>query len=145
MNLYLAIQSNSCLNNNFFIFLDSRAYIHDSPDLYIQKGSRLLLTCIIKESSSPPDFSYWYQNREVLNYRPQVTIDDLTKSTSNSASTPTPNGKGMDILASRLSIVELTKSHSGNYTCAPSNARPTSINVHIVDGNYWFLFKMYFK
>lgn len=28
----------------------------------------------------------------------------------------------------------LFRNHSGNYTCAPSNARPTSIMVHVVDG-----------
>jgi len=104
--------------------------------LYIQKGSRLLLTCVIKESSSPPDFVYWYQNREVLNYKPQVTIEDLTKSQMDLASTPTPNGVGTDIFASKLTIVDLTKSNSGNYTCSPSNAKQTSINVHVVDGKY---------
>ena len=58
---------------------DSRGYIHDSPDLYVQRGSRLLLTCYVRESSSPPDYVYWYQNRLVLNYSPLVTIEDLMR------------------------------------------------------------------
>ena len=38
-------------------------------------------------------------------------------------------------LISRLSVENVDKStHSGNYTCAPSNARSTSIIVHVVDG-----------
>ena len=32
--------------------------------------------------------------------------------------------------------------HSGNYTCAPSNAKKTSIMVHVVDGKYIFIFKV---
>lgn len=26
--------------------------------------------------------------------------------------------------------------HAGNYTCAPSNTRPTNINVHVLKGKY---------
>ena len=38
-------------------------------------------------------------------------------------------------LVSTLSVEDVEKkSHSGNYTCAPSNARSTSIIVHVVDG-----------
>ena len=38
-------------------------------------------------------------------------------------------------LISTLSVENVKKQlHSGNYTCAPSNARKTSIMVHVVDG-----------
>ena len=40
------------------------------------------------------------------------------------------------ILVSKLSIEDAVRSNSGNYTCAPSNARATSVMVHVVDGNY---------
>ena len=36
---------------------------------------------------------------------------------------------------STLSVENVKKQmHSGNYTCAPSNAKKTSIMVHVVDG-----------
>jgi U3 small nucleolar RNA-associated protein 14 len=44
-------------------------------------------------------------------------------------------------LISTLSVENVKKQmHSGNYTCAPSNAKKTSIMVHVVDGkNVCFL------
>ena len=38
-------------------------------------------------------------------------------------------------IVSILSVVDSAEAkHSGNYTCAPSNARPASVMVHVVDG-----------
>lgn len=34
-----------------------------------------------------------------------------------------------------LTIKEVSFKHVGNYTCAPSNARQTSITVHVLRGN----------
>ena len=43
--------------------------------------------------------------------------------------------KNSNDLISTLSVENVKKQiHSGNYTCAPSNARKTSIMVHVVDG-----------
>ena len=36
---------------------------------------------------------------------------------------------------SKLRIDDVTRFNSGNYTCAPSNARAASVMVHVVDGN----------
>ena len=45
-------------------------------------------------------------------------------------------------LISTLSVENVNKKmHSGNYTCAPSNAKKTSIMVHVVDGKYTFIFQ----
>jgi hypothetical protein len=44
-----------------------------------------------------------------------------------------------DPIVSTLAIDNVSGGHSGNYSCAPSNARPASIMVHVVDGkNYLF-------
>ena len=37
-----------------------------------------------------------------------------------------------------LSINEAHFKHAGNYTCAPSNTRPTSITVHVLRGKLHF-------
>lgn len=39
-----------------------------------------------------------------------------------------------------LTIKEVSFKHVGNYTCAPSNARPTSITVHVLRGNVFYIF-----
>lgn len=36
--------------------------------------------------------------------------------------------------SSVLSVHEVQFKHAGNYTCAPSNTRPTNINVHVLKG-----------
>ncbi|KAG8238477.1 hypothetical protein J437_LFUL004940 [Ladona fulva] len=35
------------------------------PDMYINKGSTINLTCIVKHSPEPPPAIYWTHNREV--------------------------------------------------------------------------------
>jgi hypothetical protein len=47
--------------------------------LYVQRGSKLLLACFVRESSTWPDYNYWYQNRIVLNYSPLVNIEDFPR------------------------------------------------------------------
>lgn len=39
-----------------------------------------------------------------------------------------------------LSIKEVHLKNAGNYTCAPPNAKPSSIMVHVLRGMYFFLF-----
>ena len=105
----------------FFIFSDSRAYLHASRDLHVQTGSKLTLSCAVKSSSGHPDYVYWYRNEDVLNYSPHVKIEDAKL----------PNEQP---LVSKLSVDNVQRSHSGNYTCAPSNAKAASVQVHVVDG-----------
>lgn len=38
--------------------------------------------------------------------------------------------------SSVLLVHEVQFKHAGNYTCAPSNTRPTNINVHVLKGEY---------
>jgi hypothetical protein len=77
----------------------------------------------VKSSSGYPDYVYWYRNEDVLNYSPHVKIED--------AKSPDEQP-----LVSKLSVENVQRSHTGNYTCAPSNARPASVMVHVVDGKY---------
>lgn len=51
-----------------------------------------------------------------------------------------------------LTIQEVHFKHAGNYTCAPSNARQTSITVHVLRGkilnekkNQNFIFQFVFR
>lgn len=42
-----------------------------------------------------------------------------------------------DVTTSFLLIQRARKSDSGKYTCAPSNANPVTVNVHILNGTYY--------
>ena len=112
---------------------------------------------------------FWYQGDEVLNYSPKVKIEEFFRKKDKISETyksdpfSLPNDKTLvtrdnthlnnarffsnnnmrkpsSDLISTLSVENVKKKiHSGNYTCAPSNARKTSIMVHVVDGKS-FLF-----
>lgn len=38
--------------------------------------------------------------------------------------------------SSILTVQNATIRHEGNYTCAPANAKATSISVHVLKGSY---------
>lgn len=42
-----------------------------------------------------------------------------------------------------LTVGSVTSDHEGNYTCVPSNASPSSVQVHVVQGNH--IVKLYLQ
>ena len=43
-------------------------------------------------------------------------------------------GDTVDTVTSYLTISSVTAKDSGNYSCAPDNARPAIINLHVIKG-----------
>ncbi|XP_075215045.1 zwei Ig domain protein zig-8-like [Lycorma delicatula] len=94
--------------------VEARAEIVGGPDKIINSGSTLRLTCLLRQTTEPPAFVFWYHDDRMINY---------------------DSGRGVSVSQGRHhSELSLSPAHPGNYTCAPSNARPASINVHILDG-----------
>lgn len=50
---------------NIFIYLVPTAAILGGPDLYVDKGSTINLTCTVKFSPEPPVFIFWYHEEGV--------------------------------------------------------------------------------
>ncbi|KAJ6635325.1 Zwei Ig domain protein zig-8 [Pseudolycoriella hygida] len=95
--------------------------IYGGPDLYINRESTINLTCVVKFAPEPPPAMVWSHNREVINFdSPRGGISLVTE-------------KGR-LTTSRLLVQKAIQSDSGTYTCAPSNANPTTIRVHILNG-----------
>ncbi|XP_053950071.1 T-lymphocyte activation antigen CD86 [Anastrepha ludens] len=93
------------------------------PELHINRGSTINLTCIVKFAPEPPPTVIWSHNREVINFdSPRGGISLVTE-------------KGV-VTTSRLLVQKAIQQDSGLYTCTPSNANPTSVRVHIVDGEH---------
>uniref|UniRef100_A0A1A9UV09 Ig-like domain-containing protein n=1 Tax=Glossina austeni TaxID=7395 RepID=A0A1A9UV09_GLOAU len=93
------------------------------PELHINKGSTINLTCIVKFAPEPPPTVIWSHNRQVINFdSPRGGISLVTE-------------KGI-LTTSRLLVQKAIQSDSGFYTCTPSNANPTTVRVHIVDGEH---------
>lgn len=94
------------------------ADIAGAPDLHLRSGSELRLVCTLKRSTEPPVYVFWYHDERMINYDYDERGVVVTKERTGS----------------QLVIARAQKHDSGNYTCAPSNARPASITVHVLDG-----------
>ncbi|KAH8354721.1 hypothetical protein KR084_003283, partial [Drosophila pseudotakahashii] len=93
------------------------------PELHINRGSTINLTCIVKFAPEPPPTVTWSHNREIINFdSPRGGISLVTE-------------KGV-LTTSRLLVQKAITQDSGLYTCTPSNANPSTVRVHIVDGEH---------
>uniref|UniRef100_A0A336LZS2 CSON005983 protein n=1 Tax=Culicoides sonorensis TaxID=179676 RepID=A0A336LZS2_CULSO len=113
------------------------------PDLFLNKGSTINLTCIVRFAPEPSPILGWSHNREK---KKKLQVKSILLQPINFDS---PRGgislvteKGV-LTTSRLLVQKAIQSDSGVYTCDPSNANPTSVRVHILNGKskkYYFLF-----
>ncbi|XP_035719845.1 zwei Ig domain protein zig-8-like isoform X1 [Vespa mandarinia] len=103
--------------------IEPKTEILGAPDLYIDRGSTINLTCIILQSPEPPAYIFWNHNNAIISY----------DSTRGGVSVVTEKG---DSTTSFLLVQEAKPSDSGRYTCNPSNAQPKSITVHVLNGEY---------
>ncbi|XP_022238593.1 uncharacterized protein LOC106456928 isoform X2 [Limulus polyphemus] len=99
----------------------AEATISGGPKIIVEKGSSIELTCVISNSSDPPKFVFWYHNNRMINYdstRGDISVEKAAAKT----------------VISKLYIRDIGEAESGNYTCGPSNAGPTSVSVVISNG-----------
>ncbi|XP_055710390.1 zwei Ig domain protein zig-8-like [Phlebotomus papatasi] len=93
------------------------------PELFINTGSTINLTCIIRHSPEPPPGIYWtHDNLEISYDSPRGGVSVITE-------------KG-EITTSYLLIQRAKDPDSGKYTCSPSNANPVSVTVHVLNGEH---------
>ncbi|XP_037896176.1 putative mediator of RNA polymerase II transcription subunit 26 isoform X2 [Glossina fuscipes] len=94
-----------------------------APDLYIESGSTINLTCVILNSPEPPAYIFWNHNNAIINYdspRGGVSVVTIKGETTTSF----------------LLIKSARPSDSGHYQCNPSNAKPKSVTVHVLNGEF---------
>ncbi|KAL7031902.1 hypothetical protein ACKWTF_007166 [Chironomus riparius] len=92
------------------------------PDVYINSGSTINLTCIVKNSPESPFAMFWTHNNIEINF----------DSERGGVSVITEKA---DVTTSYLLIQKARASDSGQYTCSPSNANSKSVNVHVLAGS----------
>ncbi|XP_063241229.1 titin-like [Bacillus rossius redtenbacheri] len=97
--------------------IEATAEILGAPDLHIKSGSTLRLVCKLRQSTEAPVYVFWYHEERMINYDEERAVAVRNDKTS-----------------SQLVVAEAQRADSGNYTCVPSNARPASIHVHVLNG-----------
>lgn len=100
-----------------------QAYILGSKDYHVQLGSTIKLTCVIKQSPTPPQYVFWYHNDHMINYDTRRGGINVTTETG-----PTQT-------LSNLVISDARHQDSGNYTCSASNTQSASSNVFVSHGD----------
>ncbi|XP_077299470.1 zwei Ig domain protein zig-8-like [Arctopsyche grandis] len=96
------------------VIVEANADIIGGPDKIVQQGSMLRLSCQVRKSTEPPTYLFWYHENRMINY----DLDGVVVTHSRQSS--------------ELVIQHAEPRHAGNYTCAPANAKPDSVTVHIL-------------
>ncbi|XP_049774021.1 zwei Ig domain protein zig-8-like [Schistocerca cancellata] len=92
------------------------------PDLFINTGSTINLTCLVTFAPEPPSGVQWLHNGQVINFdSPRGGVRLVTEKGS--------------ITTSRLLIQKAAAEDTGLYTCAPNNVPPDSVRVHVLKGD----------
>ncbi|XP_045510833.1 zwei Ig domain protein zig-8-like isoform X2 [Colias croceus] len=115
---------------SFFVTLHvvvPSARILGGPDLHVDMGSTINLTCLIQFSPEPPAYIFWYHEDEVSGRKQVISYD----SSRGGVSVVTEKGAAT---TSYLLVQDAAPSDSGRYSCAPSNAELASVRVHVLNG-----------
>ncbi|XP_071546463.1 zwei Ig domain protein zig-8-like [Panulirus ornatus] len=91
--------------------------ITGGPDMYAQEGSDVTLMCRLRNYTEPPTYVFWYHGDQMINYDADRQVSVVSR-----------GGE------SELRLARVTKVASGNYTCVPANAMPSSVTLHVITG-----------
>ncbi|KAK8394692.1 hypothetical protein O3P69_005875 [Scylla paramamosain] len=97
-----------------------QARVQGPSEVFLQEGSTIKLTCIVNTREEDQGSLAWYRGNTELDYdspRGGVSVE-IEK-------TPTRT-------TSKLFLTRAAKADSGNYTCAPHDAQPATVHVHVV-------------
>ncbi|XP_055694901.1 zwei Ig domain protein zig-8-like isoform X2 [Lutzomyia longipalpis] len=94
-----------------------------APDLYIESGSTINISCLVLNSPETPAYIFWNHNNAIISYdSPRGGVSVITE-------------KG-ETTTSFLLIKNARPSDSGQYQCNPSNAKSKSVTVHVLNGEF---------
>jgi len=102
------------------------AVIEGGSEVHVESGSTLNLTCVVKHSTEQPHYLLWYHKDQTIDYMSPRGGISVMNSESESGGQQT----------STLLLYQVQQSDSGKYSCRPSNAELTSIEVYIIEDEH---------
>ncbi|XP_072388686.1 zwei Ig domain protein zig-8-like [Diabrotica undecimpunctata] len=113
--------------------VEAKARILGPSDLHVKAGSSITLTCLISQGPHDLGTVFWYKGENILETASVHThISDIVDYTSR----VTIENQWSEGLSSKLHISNAHISDSGNYSCVPTIAGSTSVNVHVINGEH---------
>ncbi|CAH0694901.1 unnamed protein product [Spodoptera exigua] len=117
------------------------ARILGGPDLHVDMGSTINLTCLIQFSPEPPAYIFWYHEDECgCVSRPSRYINVAALCVKQVISYDSSRG-GVSVVTEKgaattsyLLVQDAAPADSGRYSCSPSNAEVASVRVHVLNG-----------
>ncbi|XP_042221628.1 uncharacterized protein LOC121866099 [Homarus americanus] len=100
--------------------VEPQTVVLGGPELYINAGSAINLTCLVKYLPEPTPYIFWFHDEVLLSYDSER--GGVTVSTEHGQNT-----------VSRLLIHQAAAKDSGHYTCSPATAPTHSIIVHVIN------------
>ncbi|XP_064106579.1 uncharacterized protein LOC135215611 isoform X2 [Macrobrachium nipponense] len=99
--------------------VEAEAEILGAPEKHVKLGTILRLVCIMHHTTEPLSYVFWYRGTEMINYESDDGAGSVVVESDDHTSV--------------LMVTRASRHHSGNYTCAPSNTKPASILVHVLN------------
>ncbi|XP_064104118.1 zwei Ig domain protein zig-8-like [Macrobrachium rosenbergii] len=103
--------------------VEPQTVIYGGPDVYINRGSNINLTCVVDYTPEPPTYVIWKHNDKVISY-------DSDRGGVNVVTEKGPR------TTTNLLVRRAASKDSGTYTCNPSSAPPAKVVVHILNGEH---------
>jgi len=89
------------------------------PNIYLEEGNNLNLTCVVRDSPEPPQYIFWYRNSQPLSHN----------SGRGGVSLITEKG---DKTVSTLMMTMARVTDSGQYACHSSVGSVANVTVHVI-------------
>ena len=121
--------------------LEPEVTVLGGPDMFVETGSVINMTCSVAWTPAPPSSTSWRHNNSLISFRgprPGVSII-IDKGEITTAQLLIMSARSeimmVTIIASVLIEFFFRSSDSGVYTCVPSNAPSANVTLHVLTGN----------
>ncbi|KAK7074514.1 hypothetical protein SK128_010652 [Halocaridina rubra] len=114
--------------------IEPQAVIPPGPELYVDHGSPLNISCLVPDSPVPPENIFWYHKDMpkthflIMKFHPQMVSFD------GSRQGVTINVEKGPITTSNLFIPDVTEKDSGIYVCSPQGMKEAAVRVRVLNG-----------
>lgn len=103
--------------------VEPQTEILGGPDVYVDRGSTLNVTCVVYAESKAPDYIFW-------SHQDKIILFEGSETSERSYLLQDRHGRFL----SRLIVPRMEHGQAGQYTCQPASAPSATVTVHVLNG-----------